>query len=141
MLKSYLPWLRPHVVIESVQKRAANVAGVSVPIFGGVQFSRARYSLLGTPPFFDTAVEYLQRALAAREELKVLREQQERLQRELTKTTQRINLYQEVLIPEARDNIHRIRVYLGDQYTAAVCRAKIAKDKLLARGAAQRSAT
>jgi V/A-type H+-transporting ATPase subunit D len=55
------------------------------------------------------------------------------LNRELVKTTQRINLYEKVLIPQCKENIRRIKVYLGDQQTAAVCRAKIAKAKLVAK--------
>ena len=58
------------------------------------------------------------------------------LRRELIKTTQRINLYEKLMIPETRENIRKIKVYLGDQQTAAVCRAKIAKGKLVAKAAA-----
>ncbi|MBJ2357584.1 V-type ATP synthase subunit D, partial [Sphaerochaeta sp. S2] len=36
-----------------------------------------------------------------------------------------------VKIPEAKDNIRRIAIYLGDQQTAAVVRGKIAKKKLM----------
>lgn len=137
MLKKHLPWLRPLVVVEQVDVHTGNVAGAKVPVFERVHFKPVAYSVLGTPPLFDAAVEHLQRGVALREELRVLRQQQETLQRELTKTTQRINLYQEVLIPEATENVRKIKVYLGDQYTAAVCRAKIAKAKLVAKAAAR----
>jgi V/A-type H+-transporting ATPase subunit D len=40
-----------------------------------------------------------------------------------------VNLFEKVKIPEARDNIRRIRIFLGDQQTAAVARAKLAKAK------------
>ncbi len=137
MLKKHLPWLAPLVVLEKVEVRAGNVAGTKVPIFERVRFKSVPYPRLGTPPFFDAAIAHFQRAIGAREELRVVREQQATLQRELTKTTQRINLYREVLIPEATENVRKIKVYLGDQYTAAVCRAKIAKGKLVAKAAAR----
>jgi V/A-type H+-transporting ATPase subunit D len=38
-----------------------------------------------------------------------------------------VNLFEKIKIPEAMDNIKKIRVYLGDQQTAAVVRGKIAK--------------
>lgn len=137
MLEKQLLWLRPLVVLEKVEVRTGNVAGTRVPIFERVRFKSVPYPVLGTPLFFDAAIEYFQRAISAREELRVFREQQATLQRELTKTTQRINLYREVLIPEATENVRKIKVYLGDQYTAAVCRAKIAKGKLVEKAAAR----
>jgi len=133
LLEKHLRWVAPLVVLEKVEVRSGNVAGTKVPIFERVRFKAVPYSLLGSPPLFDAAIAHFQRAISAREELRVIREQQATLQRELSKTTQRINLYREVLIPEATENVRRIKVYLGDQYTAAVCRAKIAKRKLVAR--------
>ena len=43
---------------------------------------------------------------------------------------QRVNLFEKVMIPNTQDNIRRIRIALGDQMTAGVARAKIAKAKL-----------
>ena len=45
-------------------------------------------------------------------------------------TAQRVNLFEKVKIPEARENIRVIGIYLGDQQTSAVVRGKIAKKKL-----------
>ena len=69
----------------------------------------------------DFAVEY-----------KVLREQYELLAAELRTTSQRVNLFEKVKIPECRENIRRIRIMLGDLETAAVARCKIAKRKTAA---------
>ncbi|MDR2211713.1 MAG: V-type ATP synthase subunit D, partial [Spirochaetaceae bacterium] len=49
------------------------------------------------------------------------------LDHELRITTQRVNLFEKIKIPETRENIKKIQVYLGDQQTAAVVRGKIAK--------------
>ncbi len=62
--------------------------------------------------------------------LKVLEEQVRLLQKELTKIIQRVNLFEKVKIPEAREIIRRIRIQLSDEMAAAVGRAKIAKAKL-----------
>jgi V/A-type H+-transporting ATPase subunit D len=136
MLAKTLPWVKPLVALEEVETHVGNVAGVKVPIFDRVRFAPVKYSLVATPPLFDAAIEYFQAAISAREELQVTRQQREMLRRELIKTTQRINLYEKLMIPEARENIRKIKVYLGDQQTAAVCRAKIAKGKLVAKAAA-----
>jgi len=49
---------------------------------------------------------------------------------ELRTTTQRVNLFEKKLIPELRENIRKIKIFLGDEETAAVGRAKLAKGKL-----------
>jgi V/A-type H+/Na+-transporting ATPase subunit D len=140
MLERALPWIRPLVALEEVVVKPGNVAGVKVPVFERVEFTPASYSLMATPPFYDAAIDYVQQTISAREELKVLERQREMLRKELVKTTQRINLYEKLLIPETKENIRRIKVYLGDQQTAAVCRAKIAKGKLVAKAAASAAA-
>ena len=43
--------------------------------------------------------------------------------------TQRVNLFEKVLIPRAQDNIRRISIFLSDQERAAVVRSKISKGK------------
>ena len=53
------------------------------------------------------------------------------LEKELRSTSQRVNLFEKVKIPEAKENIRIIGVFLGDQQTAAVVRGKISKKKLM----------
>jgi len=131
LLVGTLRAVRPLVEIEAVETRTGNVAGVRVPLFVRVRFRDIPYSLVATPPFYDAAVGFWRHALGARAEIDTLRQQERALDEQLTKTTQRINLYEKVLIPECRENIRRVRVYLGDQQTAGVCRAKIAKGKIV----------
>ena len=57
-------------------------------------------------------------------------EQVRLLMRELRTTTQRVNLFEKVKIPETKANIKAISVYLGDQQVAAVVRGKISKKNL-----------
>jgi V/A-type H+-transporting ATPase subunit D len=51
------------------------------------------------------------------------------LQQAVRRTTQRVNLFDRILIPEARKNIKRIQIFLGDQERDAVIRSKLAKGK------------
>ena len=59
------------------------------------------------------------------------KELRELLEAELRTTSQRVNLFEKVKIPEAKENIRIIQVFLGDQQTAAVVRGKISKKKLV----------
>ena len=67
---------------------------------------------------------------------RVLEKQYELLSKELRTTSQRVNLFEKVKIPEAKENIRVINIFLGDQQTSGVARSKLAKGKATARTAA-----
>ena len=73
-------------------------------------------------------------------EAEVLDEQVRLLSQELRSTTQRVNLFEKVKIPETKANIKKISVYLGDEQVAAVVRSKISKKKLQAAAEAKKEA-
>ena len=104
-----------------------NVAGVNIPIFNGVEFETAQYNLIEKPLWLDLAVDNMKKALSLDMEIQCLEEQQRLLRKELQTTSQRVNLFEKIKIPEAKSNIKKIGVYLGDQQTAAVVRGKISK--------------
>ena len=114
----------------SVECGQENIAGVTVPVFRELTFEDIRYDVADYPLWVDTAALRL-REIAQLDALeKTLRLQVELLERELRSTAQRVNLFEKVKIPEAKENIRVIGIYLGDQQTAAVVRGKIAKKKL-----------
>jgi V/A-type H+-transporting ATPase subunit D len=116
--------------IKEIITKKDNIAGVEVPEFEKVSFIHKEYSLFATPAWLDNALVYLGRLVAAREELKVLLRKEALLREELRITTQRVNLFEKKLIPELKENIRKIKIFLGDEETAAVGRAKLAKGKL-----------
>ena len=119
---------------EEVRTGRANIAGVNIPVFKEVSFPQAQYSLFATPAWVDAAVMDLREVNERQARLAILEEQYRLLQRELTKIVQRVNLFEKVKIPEAREIIRVIRIKLGDEMTAGVARAKIAKGKLESEG-------
>ena len=113
-----------------VKTSTANIAGVTVPVFDDVVFAHPTYSLFATPAWVDRALADLREVNRREAELEVLGRQYDRLHRELVKIIQRVNLFEKIKIPSARETIRRIRIHLGDEMTAAVGRAKIAKGKI-----------
>ena len=114
----------------SVECGQENIAGVTVPVFRELTFEDIHYDVADYPLWVDTAALRL-REIAQLDALeKTLRLRVELLERELRSTAQRVNLFEKVKIPEAKENIRVIGIYLGDQQTAAVVRGKIAKKKL-----------
>jgi len=118
-----------------IKKSTHNVAGVIIPIFEEVVFEQASYSLFATPAWVDRALADLRQLSRLKARRDVLNRQYELLKAELTKIIQRVNLFEKIKIPQAREHIRRIRIHLGDEMTAAVGRAKIAKAKLVQTGA------
>ncbi len=119
--------LMPQLVIRQVRVSVRNVAGVKIPLFEEGVFENPPYSLFATPYSFEIVLLRLREAIRLREKMKVLRRQEQILSEGLRKTSQRINLYEQRLIPECREAIRRIAVYLQDQQAAAVGVAKVAK--------------
>ena len=117
---------------QQVKTSTANVAGVTVPVYEDATFARAEYSLFITPPWVDRALADLRELSRRRARLKVLDRQYQVIRRELSRIIQRVNLFEKVMIPRCRHSIRVIRIQLGDEMTAAVVRAKIAKQKLTA---------
>jgi V/A-type H+/Na+-transporting ATPase subunit D len=123
--------LTPYAEVEQITSGTGNIAGIDIPVFEGLEFVDRRWDLPTTPPWVDGGVEALRSVLKLDAELTVLKEQLRLLGDELRVTTQRVNLFEKVKIPETKENIRMIRIYLGDQQTAAVVRGKIAKRNLV----------
>jgi V/A-type H+-transporting ATPase subunit D len=87
------------------------------------------FNLFRYDSWIDDGLEMLKELIALQEAHKILEEQYRLLAKELRTTTQRVNLFEKVKIPECKENIRNIRIYLGDLDTAAVARSKIAKRK------------
>ena len=121
---------------DKVDTATANIAGINMPVFRKAVFSPARYSLFTTAPWVDRAIADLRQVSRHQAELQVLQDQDRLLRAELTKIIQRVNLFEKVMIPRARETIRRIRIQLGDEMTAAVGRGKLAKARIEEAGSA-----
>ena len=115
------------VWVESVQMEEENVVGVKLPVLLGVTFIIHEYSMLAKPHWVDVLVDQLQRMVELRARVQVAQERVRRLERAVRRITQRVNLFEKVLIPAAKENIKSIQTFLADSERAAVVRSKITK--------------
>lgn len=117
------------VKVKAVGIDEENLAGVHLPVLREVEFTVAPYSTLATPFWIDQFVDALRKMAELRVRHEVHKRRVERLETAGRRVTQRVNLFEKVLIPESRENIARIQVFLADQERSAVVRSKIAKSK------------
>jgi V/A-type H+-transporting ATPase subunit D len=120
------------VRVQSASIGEANIVGVLVPTFEAVRIDVQAYGLLAKPHWVDGVVKRLREALELHLREQVARERLKRLEAGLTKVTQRVNLFEKVLIPRTEEEIKRIDIALQDSERAAVVRAKVAKRKTAA---------
>ena len=121
------------VTVSNIRKGSGNIAGVTIPTFLGADFARGDYDLYDTPLWVDIAASHMEQAILLDLEAEVLDEQVRLLQEELFTTSQRVNLFEKVKIPETQENIRKISIYLADQQVSAVVRSKISKRKIAQR--------
>ncbi|MDD8026319.1 MAG: V-type ATP synthase subunit D [Acidobacteriota bacterium] len=126
-------WVR----IRHVRTASGNIAGITIPVLENIEFENSRYDVFDTPLWVDRALPVLKEEALDRIAIGVALEQQAILRRELRTTIQRIKLFEEVKIPEAREAIRIIQIFLGDLRTAEVVRGKIAKSKIERKRAAE----
>ena len=119
------------ISIKEISITKGNVAGVTVPVFNSLEFDDIEYDLREYPLWVDSALVTLRDNARYDAIIAVLEERIRILSRELRTTTQRVNLFEKVKIPEAKENIRVIGIYLQDQQTSAVVRGKIAKKKMV----------
>jgi V/A-type H+-transporting ATPase subunit D len=118
------------VAVEKLKLSTGNIAGTDIPVFERVDFRERDYDIIKTPLWVDYGIAAVKELAALKAEYRVLEEQLSIIRQELRITTQRVNLFEKIKIPAARENIRKISIFLGDLQTAAVVTGKISKNKI-----------
>ena len=117
------------VKIVGVDLAKENVMGTRLPKLNKVDIQVRDYALLGRPHWVDRLVEFLKTAVEMRLQLQVAEQRRALLAKAARTITQRVNLFEKVLIPKTQADIKKIQIYLSDAERAAVVNSKIAKRK------------
>ncbi len=118
------------ISINKVHVTTGNIVGINIPIFQRVDFKETEYDYLRTPAWVDYGIEAVKGLITLKARYLILEKQLEVVKEELRITTQRVNLFEKIKIPQALENIRKIRIFLGDLQTASVVIGKIAKAKI-----------
>jgi len=125
-----LDFVKKQISSYNVISEEKNIAGIDIKIFKKVEFTIFEYDLFLAPLWFDKGLDSLMDLVNIMENINTIRKNIELLKKELTITTQRLNLFEKIKIPQLEDEIRIIRIYLGDQFANSVGIAKIAKKKI-----------
>jgi len=106
-----------------------HLLGLRLPMLRAVEFDEKPYSILSTPFWLDELVACIKDVATYRLRLQVYRARVSRMEGAVRRVSQRVNLFEKVLIPNARRDIARIKIFLSDIERAAVVTSKIAKAK------------
>lgn len=116
--------------IQNIKILYDNIAGINVPRLEKIDFEQPQYSLFDTPLWFESVLSDIKDVILSREKIQVAKQKKRVLENELKEVSIRVNLFEKILIPRARGNIRKIKIFLSDQQLAAVSQAKIAKKKI-----------
>ena len=115
------------VQVESFQIEEENLVGVKLPALVEVKCTVRPYSMLAKPHWVDVLVDQLKQMVEQKTRVQVAAERVRLLEQAERRITQRVNLFDKILIPTAKKNIQKIQIYLADVERAAVVRSKLTK--------------
>ena len=117
------------VKLSNVVLGTENLVGTHLPVLERIEVDVRPYALLAKPHWVDNVAAMLHDMLELHIRVQVEERRVALLDGAVKTITQRVNLFDKVLIPRTRGNIKKIRIYLSDEEMAAVVRSKIAKRK------------
>lgn len=119
------------VKVAQLEMAEENVVGVHLPVIKKLTIEVQDYSLFTEPHWVDQLVVQLKIMMRLKLQHQTEQQRMASLTLAVKKVTQRVNLFDKVLIPKAQQDIRKIRIYLSDLERAGVVRAKSTKQKRL----------
>jgi V/A-type H+-transporting ATPase subunit D len=124
------------LTVKEVKVEIKKIAGVKTPVLQGVVFSVDRYSVFLQPAWVPSGIEALKQVARLKIESELAKKKVEILEYARKKTTQKVNLYEKVQIPEYQEAIRRIKRFMEDEDNLSKSSQKILKAKIAALEAA-----
>lgn len=116
--------------VAGVDIEIKKIAGVKTPVLRNVKFEVKRYSAFSLSAWVPSGIELLKELAKLKICLQLARKKVEILEYARKKTTQKVNLYEKVQIPEYKEAIRKIKRFLEDDENLSKSSQKILKMKL-----------
>jgi V/A-type H+/Na+-transporting ATPase subunit D len=118
------------VSVEEVDVSIKKIAGVKTPVLEGVDFSVKEFSVFNMPEWYLDGIAISKELAQIAIESEVFNQKMKLLDHARRKTTQKVNLYEKVQIPEFQDAIRKIKRYMEDEENLSKAAQKIVKKRI-----------
>jgi V/A-type H+-transporting ATPase subunit D len=119
----------PSLRISTVEYSSDNIAGISIPVLGEIGFHEYSESSVQDPSWLSWGWSTVKNLIRSLSEIDVAEKRVELLDYARKKTTQKVNLYEKVQIPEFTEAALKIKRYLEDVENLEKASQKITKAK------------
>lgn len=117
------------LTVDEISVDVKKIAGVRIPIYRHVSFTIQKTNWYNQPAWVADCILYLKEITQLQLELKILEEQLLILEKERKRTTQKVNLYEKVQIPEIETGIKKIKRFLEDEDNLSKAAQKMVKSR------------
>lgn len=117
------------VTIDSLEIEKRKIAGVAIPEFKSVELKFEEILWHEAPHWYPDVYFYLEQKAESSVKLELAKRQLHILERERKRTTQKVNLYEKVQIPELGEAIKKIKRFLEDKENLSKAAQKIVKSR------------
>lgn len=115
------------IKIENYQVSKKKIAGVTIPIFEHLEIQLDEILWHEAPHWYPDVMSFLEEKAQNLARYEISKKQLEILEQERKKTTQKVNLYEKVQIPELEDAIKKIKRFLEDEQNLSKAAQKMVK--------------
>ena len=120
----------PEIVkIRNVNSEQKNIAGVKVSILTGIDFDIENVSMFNMPSWIRLAINMFELLMTLQIKIEMTEARLNALAYARKKTTQKVNLYEKVQIPEYKTAIIKIKRYMEDEENLSKSSQKIVKER------------
>lgn len=116
--------------VRDVNVSFKKVAGVQIPQIGEIEFDIHTGGFFALPAWFANGISLLREATRLNIAIDVAKQKLAVLEYARKKTTQKVNLYEKVQIPEYNEALLKIKRFMEDQENLEKSSQKILKNKL-----------
>ena len=117
------------IVLEGLGITQKKVVGVKVPEMGKIRFRLVDMSWWNLPAWVPAGIKLMEKVITLDLNIKIIKQQVEILTTARKKTTQKVNLYEKVQIPEYEEAILKIKRFLEDKENISKAAQKIVKKR------------
>lgn len=110
-----------------LERSEERLLGLRMPALDAPSWGAIRLDLMGLPAWSDEVADAVTELVALQVEMAQRERRVQVLETGVRHALQKVNLFERVLIPRARDQIRAIRVFLADAERTTIVRAKQAR--------------